>query len=123
MKPVTPEQYAKCYGTFIANIMIAGQPSLVTWFSSTFPDLNLIYKLNKSIFTRYPASVKTFPRVPTEKEARQSFFKDGVLSTYFNAMRVDLKNALSSAEIDPTQTDKIIKSFNSVLNVISAKLK
>jgi hypothetical protein len=115
MKPTTPEQFANCYGTFIADLVIVAKvlPALTTWLQTSLPDVNNVYKLNPALFTGSIASVTSFPgpireKFPTRQEAnRYNTSKNNA----WTAMTIDLKNALTCAKVDPTLAASILASF------------
>ena len=116
MKPTTPAQFANCYGTFIADLVIVAKviPAVTTWFQTSLPDVSTIYKLNPAVFTGSIASVTSFPapireKFPTRQEAnRYNTSKNNA----WTAMTIDLKNALTCADVDPTLVAKILASFS-----------
>ena len=114
MKPTTPQQFANCYGTFIADLVIMAKvvPSINTWLRTSLPEVQNTYKLNPALFAVYQASITSFPAKPTPpyNESRSDRYNNS-LSLTFTAIAIDLKAALACAEVDPSSSDKIIKSF------------
>lgn len=121
MKPTTPEQFANCYGTFIADLIIVAKvlPAVNTWLQTSLPDVSSAYKLNSSIFTA-TASITSFPKAPgkpgknmgdVKAYNKQASVYDKSVTLAWTAITIDLKNALTCAEVDPTLSAKILESF------------
>ena len=131
MKPSTPQQFANCYGVFIADLVIVAKvlPAVTTWLQTSLPDVSSAYKLNASIFTA-TASIKSFPKAPRKPgrnyEDVKAYSKEAsvynkAVTLAWTTMTIDLKNALTCAGVDPTVANKILQSFAklkpTVLNV------
>ena len=120
MKPITAQDYAKCYGTFIADLVIVAKvlPAINKWFKTTLPDVSTIYTLNKSVFIVYPATITSFPR-PPKPPGKNLLSPSDIKSTQeirmaWSAISVDLKNALTCAEVPPSEIKKIISTFDKI---------
>jgi uncharacterized tellurite resistance protein B-like protein len=116
MRPITPEQHAKCYGTFIANLNVASItfPTIKKWFESAFPEINTMYKLNQTLFLAYPATLKklsTLPKRAKEPSAGDYAFA-AKLREFTPQLRSSLVQAMVQAEVDPTISATKVKSFN-----------
>ena len=118
MKPTTPQEFANCYGTFIADLVIVAGvfPAFYwTWLQTSLPDVLSAYKLNASVFSAFSATITSFPSTPkggpryyNTKQAGQ--YNDAV-NKVWTAIGIDLKNALTCADVDPTLANKILASF------------
>ena len=121
MKPTTPQEFANCYGTFFADIVIIGKTyQVLNWVKSNIADAYSVYQLNTALFSAYPASITSFPKivtiVPKEKEARQEYSKDlksnqQLINIVWTSATMDLKAALTCAEVDPSKIVSILASF------------
>jgi hypothetical protein len=124
MKPTTPQEFANCYGTFIADLVIIAfvLPNYFnTWLRTTLPDVESVYKLNMALFSSYTASTSGIRKKPK----KPTFSKDYSVKQYntdvraynksvtlaWTATTIDLKNALTCAEVDPILAAKILASF------------
>ena len=119
MKPITPQDFVNCYGTFVADVVKIASvyPRVWNWFKVTFPELLLIYQTNKALFDAIPTSIRV-PAMPTFKPgygglAEISYGKSiGIMTT---ALSIDLKGALTCAEVDPSLIAKIIAGLNTFI--------
>ncbi len=122
MKPVTAQEYAKCYGTFIADLVIVAKvlPAINTWLKTTLPDVSTMYTLNKSVFSVYRATITSFPRPIFDAgrfggksaPSRSDFVKSREIILAWSAISLDLKNALTCAEVSPSVITKIRSTFS-----------
>ena len=117
MKPSTPQQFANCYGVFIADLVKVGayaSPGVWTWLRTSLPDVESAYKLNPTLFTAYTASITSIPfpkggpRAYTSSQAKK--INDEV-NRAWTSVTIDLKNALTCAGVDPKEVVKILASF------------
>jgi len=135
MKPTTPQEFATCYGVFIADLVIVAKvvPAVDTWLRTTLPDVERAYKLNPALFSGYTATISELPRKPkttTIISRRPAKIGDSGISSstgtddpkgaaaYNKALdivwvglTIDLKSALTCAEVDPAQAVKIVESL------------
>lgn len=117
MKPTTPEQFANCYGTFIADLVIVAKvlPAVNTWLQTSLPDVSSAYKLNSALFSAYTASISSFPRtrrIDTKEPDRSDYAYSTTVNRAWTAITIDLKNALTCAEVDPNEITKIMTAFS-----------
>ena len=118
MKPITPEQFATCYGVFIADLVIVAKviPAVNTWLQTTLPEVNSTYKLNTPVFGGYLATIDSFPYPPKDggryTPTKQADQYNNQVSKAWTAIRIDLKNALTCAEVNPDDVLKILASFD-----------
>jgi len=122
MKPTTPEQLAKCYGTFIADLDIISRvlPAVNIWLQTNLPEISLVYKLNTSLFIVYKATIKSFPKLRTLPKGsdypvgwnKYAVKYNSDVEEAWNAVAIDLKSALSCAGVDPSKIETIVASFN-----------
>ena len=117
MKSPTPQEIANCYGVFIADLFIVAKvlPTVNTWFATALPDVSTIYKLNLALFSNYTASITSFP-TSLRRDFRGNTTSgvkvyNNSVSLAWTAMTIDLKNALTCANVDPAQAAKILASF------------
>ena len=118
MKPTTPQEFANCYGTFIADLVIVATKfaPVTGWLRTSLPDVESAYKLNSALFSAYTASISSFPQRPS-LDRFGNYSRGGVkefnrgVSLAWTAMTIDLKNALTCAEVDPTLAAKILAAF------------
>lgn len=127
MKPVTPQDFAACYGTLYANVNISGLPTLATWFGTTFPEIVLSAKLNPGVFGAYTPTLDKFPRPGATRSlgreglawANADAFKQGMLyndtiDPYWTTLNINLKNAMTLAEADPGLLSKNVAALNKI---------
>jgi hypothetical protein len=136
MKPVTPEQYAKCYGTFIADINKTDLPALTAWFNSSFNELTTMVKLNQAVFSSYPASVSALPKKPhmisvvsmqpatmTSSGITSSSASDDpkgtaaynkAIDNQWASLTIGLKNSTSAAEMDASKANRLVASLEKI---------
>lgn len=119
MKPITPQDYVNCYGTFVADVVKISSvyPSVCNWFKTSFPDLFLVYQVNKPLFDTVTTSIRV-PGKPTFKPgyggmAELAYDKNmGIMNA---TLLIDLKGALACAEVDPSLVTKLLNSWKSYL--------
>jgi hypothetical protein len=135
MKPVTAQDYAKCYGTFIANINVAETsiPGLIAWFKGNFGEIYTMYLLNKSVFDSYPATVTNIGKPPSTwkptfkgKNTLGIPPKDYIayakgLSYLQSNLYASLKSAMSLAEVIPSLAIDKLKLFAIIFSTQSKK--
>jgi hypothetical protein len=111
MRPTTPQEFANCYGVFIADLVIVARsvPTVLTWLRTALPDVESAYKLNMALFGSYKASITSYPSRPQRGAGVKTFNYETSLA--WTAMTIDLKNALTCAGVDPAQATKILASF------------
>jgi hypothetical protein len=128
MKPITAQDYAKCYGTLIANINASKLPKLTAWFGATFPDIALMAKLNSAVFNAYPATLSAFPKpgatrnlgrfggLVWENQAAkaQGMLYNNTIEPYWNTLTMNLSSAMYSAEFDLTTAAKNIAALKKI---------
>jgi hypothetical protein len=136
MKPTTPQEFANCYGTFIADLVIVAKviPGATTWLQTLLPDVSTIYKLNPALFSVYKASITSFPQEPKGNTSNRFSNDYGLITNsqataYTNkvtlawtAITIDLTSALTCAEVDPTEAAKILASFAKLKPSVNRKL-
>ena len=111
MKPTTPQEFANCYGVFIADLVIVAKvlPNVNAWLRTSLPEVESAYKLNPALFSGYKASITSYPSRPRLGAGVKTFNYE--VSLVWTAMTIDLKNALICAEVDPTLAAKILAAF------------
>ena len=133
MRSTTPQEFANCYGVFIADLVIVAKviPRATTWLQSLLPDVSTIYKLNPAVFSGYKASITFFPNEPksdNKNKFSNDFGKisrsdakayDNKVTLVWTAMTIDLTSALTCAGVDPTLAAKILASFAKLKPTIS----
>ena len=132
MKPTTPQEFANCYGTFIADLVVL--PNYFnTWLRTTLPDVESAYKLNSALFSGYTATISALPKKPktttiidrrprqigdsgirsftstTDSRAAAEYNK--ALNIVWAGLTIDLTSALTCAGVDPSEAAKILASF------------
>lgn len=135
MKPITPQEFANCYGVFIADWKIAlpKVKALRTWLTTQLPDVSTIYQLNASLFDTAVATINSFPAEP-KPDNNNKFSKEygrisqqraiaynKQVSLQWTAMTIDLQNALTCAEVDPALAAKILASFRNLKPFVGYK--
>ena len=114
MKPVTAQDYAKCYGTFIANINKFNTITsrLTTWFSANFPDISTMSKLNPSVFMSYPPTITLPKQLNISGQGSKAAIEyNRSINALWAQLTVNLKSAMMQAELDPTLSNKLLISF------------
>ena len=117
MRSTTPQEIANCYGTFIADLVIVAKKfaPVLTWLRTALPNVESAYKLNMALFGSYKASITSFP-TSLRRDFRGNTTSgvkvyNNSVSLAWTAMTIDLKNALTCANVDPAQAAKILASF------------
>jgi len=125
MRSTTPQEFANCYGVFIADLVIVAKviPSATTWLQTLLPDVSTIYKLNPALFSVYKASITSFPQEPKSKNNNKfsndygrisrsdATVYDNKVTLAWTAITIDLTSALTCAGVDPSEAAKILASF------------
>lgn len=124
MKPTTPQEFAVCYGTFIADLKIANQPTLNQWFYTYFKEVDAIYKLNPALFSAYSANISSFPskpKAPYNESTSDRYNRS--LELAWTALTIDLKSAMTCSEIDPSKTKLILAAFNALYRSLQTRVR
>ena len=135
MKSTTPQEFATCYGVFIADLVIVAKvlPTVNTWLATALPDVSTIYKLNPALFIGYKASITSFPREPKANTSNRFSNDYGFISgseaiAYTNkvtlawtAITIDLTSALTCTGVDPSEAAKILSSFAKLKPTINTR--
>ncbi len=124
MRPTTPQEFANCYGVFIADLVLVAfvLPGVLTWLRTTLPDVESTYKLNMALFSSYKASTSGTRKKPVKKgrfdrEYSEKAYErdvaayDRSVTLAWTAMTIDLTSALTCAGVDPAEAAKILASF------------
>jgi hypothetical protein len=134
MRSTTPQEFANCYGTFIADLVIVAKVirGATTWLQILLPDVSTIYKLNPALFSA-TASISSFPQEPKANTSNRfsndyGFISGSQANAYnakvtfaWTAMTIDLTSALTCAGVDPTEAAKILASFAKLKPTINAR--
>jgi hypothetical protein len=124
MRSTTPQEFANCYGVFIADLVNVAYvlPQANTWLRTTLPDVESVYKLNVALFSAYKANVflkrppvkprGRFSEMGTDREyARAASAYDKSVNLAWTLMTINLTSALTCAGVDPSEAAKILASF------------
>jgi hypothetical protein len=121
MKFTTPEECAACFGPFIANLKSTGIP--ISVFETHLKDVTTItklmslYKQNRTPFEQHIASILPIPANPKRLGSINSsdFLEYNTrLNEAWASMSIELTTALTTAQVDSVEKERIIEFFESL---------
>ena len=118
MKPVTPEQFAACYGVFISTNSVVSSSAINNWFERNFAEVSTMRRLNPIIFSQYKSlPVSKYPRI-TFKRGFGGHVENNynrTVNNINNTLIVLLRESMTKAQLDPSTIMRLLNSFDRIL--------